>query len=186
MGCHTCLSEAKISHVHTCHRGCSAYVPAQQSRIRRDLCMASADSNIFLYKNKNWVAVETQMQKTAAVAQNSDRPCAKCSALTCRSPATYCVSMSRNSASNLTALSARISMDFMREITKVTKNCHGSRWYKLGWGGQRRTEITVLNAGTHTSTSALGHTRSSRRRNTVIRLTRSCDAANCEGVGYGR
>lgn len=38
----------------------------------------------------------------------------------------------------------------------------------------------------HTSTSALGHTRSSRRRKTVMRLMRSCDAANCVGVGYGR
>ena len=33
------------------------------------------------------------------------------------------MSMSRNSASSLMALSERMSMDFMREITKVTKNC---------------------------------------------------------------
>lgn len=51
-----------------------------------------------------------------------DEPCAKCSALTWRSPGAYGVSMSRNSASNLIALSERMSIDFMREITKVTKN----------------------------------------------------------------
>lgn len=95
--------------------------------------------------------------------------------------------MSRNSASNLTAFSVRISMDFMREITKVTKNCHGSKWYSQGWVEQARNgNSSIIYAGTHTSTSALGHTRSSRRRKIVIRLMRSCDAANCEGVGYGR
>ena len=66
VGCHTYLSEAEISHVHTCHRGCSAYVLAQQSRIRRDLCMASADSNIFLYKKKKKIGAtdETKTQNT--------------------------------------------------------------------------------------------------------------------------
>jgi len=46
------LSEAKVSHVHTCHRGCSAYVLAQLSRICRDLYTASADNNIFLKQKK--------------------------------------------------------------------------------------------------------------------------------------
>ena len=52
VGCHTFLRKAKISHVHTCLRGCGAYVLAQQNHIYRDLCMASADSNIFLYKKR--------------------------------------------------------------------------------------------------------------------------------------
>ncbi len=58
-----------------------------------------------------------------------DEPCAKCSALICLSPGTYGASMSRNSARSLMALSERISIDFMREITKVTRNCPStSEW----------------------------------------------------------
>jgi hypothetical protein len=56
---------------------------------------------------------------------------------------------------------------------------------QLGWVDRRRTGIHCY-MQLHTSTSALGHTRSSRRRKTVIRLMRSCDAANCAGEGYGR
>ena len=48
VGCHTFEAKRQSAHVHPICRGCSAYVLAQPSRIRRDLCTASADSNIFL------------------------------------------------------------------------------------------------------------------------------------------
>jgi hypothetical protein len=52
-GCHTFQAKRQSAHVHAIHRGCSAYVLEQLSRIRRDPCMASADSNIFLKKQEN-------------------------------------------------------------------------------------------------------------------------------------
>jgi hypothetical protein len=52
--------------------------------------------------------------------------------------------MSRNSASNLTALSERMSMDFRREITKVTRNCPlMSMWTDEDRGGQTYFYISV-------------------------------------------
>lgn len=49
-----------------------------------------------------------------------------------------------------------------------------------------RTFAQTIQGKRRTSTSAFGQTSSSRRRKTVIRLMRSCDAVNCAGVGYGR
>lgn len=47
-------------------------------------------------------------------------PCAKCSALSCSWPRS--ASISRNSDSNLTAGSERMSKDFMRDTVKVVRN----------------------------------------------------------------
>lgn len=51
--------------------------------------------------------------------------------------------MSRNSASNLIALSDRISMAFMREITKVTRNYTST----LGWTVKQQRKKTHLYVG---------------------------------------
>lgn len=70
--------------------------------------------------------------------------------------------------------SERMSMDFMRDKMNVVRN-YGK---KISKNPKRPGEKP-------TSTSRLTHTRNSLRRNVVMRLSRSGEAANWDGEGHG-
>lgn len=130
-------------------------LPGLLSRTRTSRGMGSVD---------NYTALQAEPPISMRATYSGNLlPCAKCSAFARGFALSYSASMSRNSASSLTADSERMSKDFISETVNVVRNCDEIRLVT-----SQMRELSYP-----TSTSRESHTLNSRRINIVARFMRS-------------